>query len=179
MTILLLALAFCTTAAIFDVGQGTIPNPLTYSLLLIGPFLHIGLALARGASTGAAMVQGGWSLVGILCCAAVPLFMWWCNAIGGGDVKLFAGLGGLLLPRFGFEAQMYALVVASLVAPMQMAYRGTLLRVIANVGSQVLNGFRPKARRRALDPDLTHWFRLGPCIALGVGVEMLLHWRSP
>ena len=35
----------------------------------------------------------GLSLGGMLLCGAVPLFMWWKGALGGGDVKLFAAIG--------------------------------------------------------------------------------------
>ena len=94
--LLLVGLAACLLAAVIDLWRGTIPNALTYPLLVASPLLHFGLAWESGQSLPAALGAVGLSLAGLLLCSAVPLFMWWKGAIGGGDVKLFAAMGALL-----------------------------------------------------------------------------------
>ena len=176
--LLLLCLAACVLAAVIDVWRGTIPNALTYPLLGSAPLLHFGLALTRGESVSGAFGAAGLSLGGMLLCGAVPLFMWWKGALGGGDVKLFAAIGALLGPSVGFEAELYTFVVAALIAPAKLAYDGTLWRSIRNVGSLLGNVARKKEQRTVVEPALASWFRLGPCFALGCAVELALHWGS-
>lgn len=177
--LLLLGLLLCLAAAITDWRTGQIPNALTYPVLALSPFAHVLLSLHRGNPFKAALVEGGLSVVGMLLCGAVPLYMWRNNAIGGGDVKLFAALGALCLPRFGFEAEVYVFVAASLIAPAHLIYRGRLTRAFLNACAQVANAFRAKGNRTPLDPALASWFRLGPCFAIGFAVQVLLHWRAP
>ncbi len=176
--LLLTGLALCFAAAISDLWRGTIPNALTYPVIALSPLLHFGLALYSGEPWRAAFLQGALSLLGILACGVVPYFMWRKQAIGGGDVKLFAAIGGLLLPQCGFEAELYVFVCASLVAPAQLAYQGKLLRTVWNIGQQAVNLVRPAARRTPLAPAAMTWFRLGPCFVLGFLVELVLHWRA-
>src|SRR5687768_17004583 len=125
MSILLfVGLLVCLVAAITDVKTGKIPNQLTLPVLVLAPPGHVALALHGGAAFGDALWQGLLSVGGLLLCALVPLLMWRFNAIGGGDVKLFAAIGALALPSFGFEAQLYVLVAAALLAPIKLVYEG-------------------------------------------------------
>lgn len=176
--LLLVGLAACLLAAVIDLWRGTIPNALTYPLLLAAPLLHFGLAWAKGESAGAAFGALGMSLAGLALCSAVPLFMWWKGAIGGGDVKLFAAIGALFGPSIGFEAQLYVLILAALLAPAKLAYDGSLGRALRNMGSLLLNVVRKKQARSTLEPVLASWFRLGPCFALSCALELLLHWGA-
>jgi prepilin peptidase CpaA len=176
--LLLLGLAVCVLAAVSDLWRGTIPNALTYPLLVVSPLLHGGLAWANGQSLTAALGAAGLSLAGLALCSAVPLVMWWKGAIGGGDVKLFAAIGALLGPNVGFEAQLYVFVLAALIAPAKLAYDGALWRSLRNIGSLLLNVVRKKQHRTAIEPVLVSWFRLGPCFALGCAVELALHWGA-
>lgn len=177
----LLAVGFvvCVIAAVLDMRTGLIPNRLTYPLLVLSPPAHVVLVLVQGGSFTDALLRGGTSVIGIIACGILPLFMWKNDAIGGGDLKLFAGLGGLLLPRFGFETQLYVLLSAALIAPIQLAYRGTLFRALRNVVGQFLNPLRKKERRVPLHPAMASWLRLGPCFALGFSLAAALQWRAP
>jgi prepilin peptidase CpaA len=180
MSILLfVGLFVCLVAAVTDVKTGRIPNQLTLPVLALAPPAHVALALYAGATLGAALWQGALSLAGVLLCAVVPLLMWRFNAIGGGDVKLFAALGALALPSLGFEAQLYVLLAASLLAPVKLVYEGKLLGALGNIGVQLTNPFRAKESRRTVDPALLNWFRLGPCFLLGFAAELVIHWRQP
>ena len=175
---LVLCLAACVLAAAIDLWRGTIPNALTYPLLVAAPLLHFALAWERAHSLGVAFGAVGASLAGLALCSAVPLFMWWKHAIGGGDLKLFAAIGALLGPSVGFEAQLYVFVLAALIAPAKLAYDGSLWRSLRNVGSLLLNVVRKKQARAVVEPALASWFRLGPCFALGCALELALHWGA-
>jgi prepilin peptidase CpaA len=176
--LLLVGLAVCALAAIIDLWRGTIPNALTYPVLIAAPLLHFGLALGQRQPWFAALGAAGLSLAGLALCSAVPLFMWWKHAIGGGDVKLFAAIGALLGPSVGFEAELYVFVLAALIAPAKLAYDGSLWRSLRNVGSLLLNLVRKKPARRTVEPALVSWFRLGPCFALGCALELAMRWGS-
>jgi Flp pilus assembly protein protease CpaA len=176
---LLLGVLVSVTAAVIDLRRGSIPNWFTGALLVVSPLLHAGLSLAHSQSIGDALRAAALSLLGIPACGAVPLLMWRHKALGGGDVKLLAGLGALLLPGFGFEAELYVFLVAALLTPAQLAYRGVLFSALGNACTQVINVFRRRADRRPLGPALTTWVKLGPYVAAGVAVEALLRWRSP
>jgi prepilin peptidase CpaA len=176
--LLFVGLAACVLAAALDLLRGTIPNALTYPLLALAPLLHFGLALAHRQAFTAALAAVGLSLAGLGLCSAVPLFMWWKGAIGGGDVKLFAALGALLGPSFGFEAELYVFVLAALLAPAKLAYDGVLWRSLRNAFALVANLLWKQHDRAAVEPALVSWFRLGPCFALGCALELALHWGA-
>jgi prepilin peptidase CpaA len=176
--LLLVGLVACLLAAVIDLWRGTIPNALTYPLLIASPLLHWGLAWRTEQSTSAAFGAAGLSLAGLALCSAVPLFMWWKDAIGGGDVKLFAALGALFGPSVGFEAQLYVFVLAALIAPAKLAYDGSLWRAVRNLGSLLSSAVRRKQPRAPAEPVLVSWFRLGPCFALGCALELALNWGA-
>jgi prepilin peptidase CpaA len=175
----IVGLLLCAIAAVCDLRNGRIPNLLTLPVLLLAPVAHGALAFASGAPPSAAIRAVGLSIGGLVLCGFVPVVMWRLNALGGGDVKLFAALGALLLPSFGFEVELYVLVTAALVAPIQSIYRGNLLRLVGNVGQQLVNPLKPRGARKALDPALVSWFRLGPCFFVGFAAELAMHWRQP
>ena len=174
----LVGFAVCTVAAIVDVRTGSIPNRLTYPVLLLAPPLHLALSLGNGLSLAGAASNAGLSVLGMLLCGLVPLLMWRSGALGGGDVKLFAALGGLVLPRFGFEAEAYIFVSATLIAPFQLLYRGGLLVSLQNICARLRIAVRPKARRVATAAPPSTWFRLGPSFAIGFAAELASRWTA-
>lgn len=176
--LLLVGLAVCVLAAVIDLWRGTIPNALTYPLLIASPLLHFGLACANEQPFAGALGAAALSVAGLALCSAVPLFMWWKGAIGGGDVKLFAAIGALFGPSVGFEAQLYVFLLAALIAPAKLAYDGSLGRSLRNIGLLMLNVVRKKHERTEIEPVLSSWFRLGPCFALGCALELALRWGS-
>jgi len=173
-----LGLVLCVLAALSDLRTETIPNALTYPVLLLAPPLHVAVAFGCGLPWRVALLRGGFSLLGLVVCSVVPLYMWRNRALGGGDVKLFAALGALLLPKLGFEAEACVFLCATLVAPLQLLYQGQLPSLLRRMAARLKNAFRPKARRAPIDPALATWFRLGPCFALGFVAEVILHWRA-
>ena len=177
-TYLLLGLLICVLAAAFDLTRGTIPNALTVPLLVIALPLQVFGALASGEALRGALLHGAAALLGIAVCALVPLVMWRKQALGGGDLKLFAGLGGLLSWRIGVELEWTVLLLAALAVPARWAYQGRLLRTFGSMFQSAFALARPRARRVPLDQAVLGSVRLGPCFALAACVELLLHWRS-
>jgi len=74
-------------AVIYDVRWRRLPNWLTFGLILSGLARSIILTGAIGA---------GHALAGMLAGVAIPLLLYAMGALGGGDVKLFAGVGAWL-----------------------------------------------------------------------------------
>lgn len=170
----LIAVVVAGIAAWTDWRTGLIPNWLTFGGMLVGVLGHfvVGTWLA-GFRTG--VVEAGTSLAGLLFCALAPALMYMKGAMGGGDLKLFAALGALCQPMLGIEAEMYGLVVAAVIAPAQLAYRGELLRVLGNSLALVTNPLRARTSRRELPPEMMSWFRLGPAIFVGTILLIAVH----
>ena len=179
MIYFLLAAAIITAvAAAFDMKSGEIPNWLTLGPLLVAPFVHVGVLLAKHSTAQVAVYQGGSSLLGAIACAIVPGILYRQDAIGGGDVKLLAAIGALLQPRLGLETEMYSFFAAGLIAPAFLAYEGKLFRTIKNTALLAANPLLPKQKRRPIEPTLLTWFRFGPAIFVGTLFTAYLHWRS-
>jgi hypothetical protein len=90
-------------------------------------------------------------------------------------VKLFVGLGALLLPLAGLEAELWSFCAAATLAPLRLAWDGKLFQTVGNAAYIVANPFLPKDRRRELDRETVSWFRMGPAILVGTLVTTYLH----
>jgi len=126
---------FAATAAISDLLTRRIPRLLTTSGLVVG----LGFHLWRG---------GFWSsLFAAFLGFALGLTLFQLGAIGGGDVKLAAALGALLgFPQW-LTAMELALLLAGVIAFVQLAWRGALGQAVRNCLSIVRwiarHGLRP------------------------------------
>ena len=177
-----LALATTAVAACTDLRTGHIPNWLTASAFALGLIVHGAAAGATGGAQGAGIAVA-WSLGGALVCAAPALMLFARGAMGGGDVKLFAALGALIHPVEGLQVEVYAFVVAALVALGQIVYRGALLETLARSSRLLVRTLRLLPRRvalpeaeeaAALPPHLLGWLRLGPSIFVGAAITWVL-----
>jgi len=149
-------------AAVTDNRKGRIPNWLTLPAAVLGIAAH---AVMGGLG------QVGISLLGLLLAAAVPVILYKVSqgrAIGGGDVKLFAALGAWLGPTLAIEAEFGAFVLVAVFALIQLAFRGTLLRVLGNAARLLVNPLLPRKWRRTLEPESMTEMRMGPAIASSV-----------
>ena len=176
---LLAATLIAALAAWFDWRTGEMPNWLTLGPLLAAPVAH---AVAAGVAAHAfepAVQAAGFSVLGAVVCAAVPLALYRASAIGGGDVKLFAALGALLRTLVGVEAQFYACIAACVLAFGRLAYDGKLFKVLGNTFMLAVNPFLPRDRRREITPDMMTWARFGPAIFVGTAAAAVIHWRQP
>jgi prepilin peptidase CpaA len=172
------AVAISLVAAFTDVRKGTIPNALTLPPLLAAPFAHAAYAAVMGASKDAAMMEAVSSVAGVLLCGIVPFVLFRMNAMGGGDLKVLCAIGALCRPNVGFEAEAYAFVMATLVAPAKLAYEGKLLGTMRNAGTIAGNWFRSKDKQKTIDAQALTWFKLGPAIFAGTLLATLLHWNE-
>ncbi len=174
--VLIVALAVAAVAAVTDWRSGEIPNWLTYGALALGPLLNVGRMLVAHETMDSALTEGGFSILGALVCALVPALLYRQGAIGGGDLKLLAGLGALLQTMFGVEAEMYGFFAAALIAPARLAYEGKLTATIKNSFTILANMFLPKPKQRHVEETALSWFRLGPPLFFGVALTAYLHW---
>lgn len=110
-----------SVAALTDLRTRTIPNWLTL------PVPSFALA-AHSVSFG---LEGAMlAVLGCVLCFLPAYFMFARGALGGGDVKLFAGLGALLGAREGLEIQLAAFALVALYALSLTAWRGQLRRLL-------------------------------------------------
>jgi prepilin peptidase CpaA len=174
--VFIVAIAVAAFAAVSDWRRGEIPNWLTYGALVAGPLLHVGRMLVANNSVESAVTEGGYSILGALVCVLVPAMLYRQGAIGGGDLKLLAGLGALLQTFLGVEAEMYGFFAAALIAPARLAYEGKLVATVKNASTIFVNMFLPKAKQRHVEETALSWFRLGPPLFFGVLLTVYLHW---
>jgi prepilin peptidase CpaA len=175
---LVAAVIVAGVCAFSDWRSGVIPDRVTVPALLLAPVAYLVRGVVTHAGTDAAVTEAGWSLGGLIVCAAIPLVLYRQSAIGFGDVKLFAALGALLQPSIGLEAQTYGFVAAALLAPARLAYEGKLLTTLKNTFALLVNPFMPKEKRRTIDQEMMSWFRLGPAVFVGTVLAALMHWRA-
>jgi len=165
-------------AAWVDWRTGNIPNWLTYGLMGFGVVAHVFYTLVHTGRRVDAGEDGSFALLGALVCAVIPIGLYRVSALGGGDVKLFIGLGALLLPRFGLETELWSFCAAALISPVRLAWEGKLFQTVGNAAYILANPFLPKERRRELDRETVSWFRMGPAILLGTAWTAFLHLKD-
>ena len=165
-----LACAMTLASAWTDARTGRIPNRLTL------PALPLGLALA---ALDAGWLGFGSAALGALLCFGVPYALFISSrgtAIGGGDVKLFAGLGALLGPRAGLEVELASLVLLAVFALLALTWRGQLLAMLRRTFWLAINWALPQRHRRPLEPELMLTMRMGPAICVATwGFATLEH----
>lgn len=160
---LLASVAIAAVAAITDFRTGHIPNWLTLPPLVLGPLLW-------GAHGGVWRLDGGslvGSLLSMLGCMAVPFLLFRKSAMGGGDVKLFAAIGALVLVTTGLEAQFYAYCAGILFGFARLAWHGKLLSVLTNTVFIAANPVLPKKWRRPICVESMAQIRFGGAIFVG------------
>jgi prepilin peptidase CpaA len=174
LAFLLAAVAISAIAAFTDYKTGQIPNWLTLGGIVVGVVGHVAHGwVAANATTG--LSEGAFAIAGLLFCSFAPGLLYWKGGMGGGDLKLFAAIGALCQPMLGIEIQMYALVIAAVVAPARLAYEGKLFRVLGASFSLVFNPLRRAENRRAVPVETMTWFRLGPAIFGGAVTTLAIH----
>jgi prepilin peptidase CpaA len=118
----LLITAICLGATWTDVKKGIIPNLIT--------FPAIGAGLLLGYTTGG-LPGAAASLSGALVTLIVPLLLFKFNAMGGGDVKLFAAIGALAGTETGLQVLMLSFSIGSLYGTAIWIAQGRLKQKIA------------------------------------------------
>jgi prepilin peptidase CpaA len=101
------------------------------------------------------------------------------GAAGGGDVKLFAAIGGVTGLGVGLEAQLATFLLAALISLGRLAWRGRLVRTLANSLFVGLNPFLPSRWRREVAPELMTMVRLGGFAFFGTLLALFLRHPLP
>jgi prepilin peptidase CpaA len=156
-------------AAVIDWRTGHIPNWLTVPPIVIGPLFWLGVDLALGRG----LFMFYQSVIGMVACTAVPLLLWWKKGMGGGDVKLFAGIGAIATLNLGIETQFLALLACGLFSLARLAWQGKLLRTFGNAFYISVNPVLPQKWRKEISPELLTMVRFGPAIATGAALAVL------
>ncbi len=169
------AILASAVAAWLDFRTGHIPNWLTFGLIGGAPVAHVFVTLLQTGHRIGAGEDGALALGGAVVCSILPIGLYRASALGGGDVKLFAAIGALLLPLSGLEAQLWSFCAAATLAPIRLAWDGKLFQTVGNAAYIVANPFLPKDRRRELDRQTVSWFRMGPAILLGTLWTAYMH----
>lgn len=152
------AIGVTGVAAYTDVRTGKIPNWLTYPVLVAGPLLF----------WIAAEKDGLWRCgLGLLACGIIPFLMWRSGGMGGGEVKLLAGLGALTGAFVGIEIEFYAMAAGCVAALLMLARQRRLLAALGNLFFLFMNPIMPKKWRREVQAELKHEIRIGPAILVG------------
>jgi prepilin peptidase CpaA len=160
-----LAVALAAVAAGWDWRTGTIPNWITLPPLALAPLGHLAVSGLPGLCG---------SILGIFACGLIPYLLFRRDAMGGGDVKMFAAIGGLIGVTPGIEAQVFALAVATVFTGIQLARRSQLTRVLRNTLRIAVNPVLPGRLRRPVPPELLTTIRLGPAILAGLVLSLAM-----
>jgi len=162
-----LAIVVTSIAAVSDARTGRIPNWLNAAGFLAAIGLHVfhGIASLRLAALG--FIVSGF-VPGTLYLASRG------QALGGGDVKLFAVLGTTLGPFSGLEVQLLSYSLLLVFALCKLSYQGELLRMLRNAAGLLIRRVMRK-RGVAPDPQRLMAMRLGPAI---FGAALLLALRA-
>ena len=152
-------------AAITDTRSGRIPNWLTLPLLGLAP-----LAWYLGAGGRDAL----FSVLGLIACGLLPLLFFYRDAMGGGDVKLFAALGAVLGPSAGIEVQFFSYLSLTFLLLARMAWEGRLFATLVTSTRASLNLVLPTRLRKPIEAsDLTS-MRMGVAICTATVLSLLL-----
>lgn len=117
-----MVLFVCTVmvaAAIIDGWKMKVPNWLTFPFILGGWFYHF---VVGGLAELPSSLWGSFLGLGLL---LVPYMI---GGMGAGDVKLFAGLGAWMGPKFTWSAFCVSVIIGAIMAVMLVAYRSIRLR---------------------------------------------------
>ena len=165
-----LALCLAAIAAVCDWQRGEIPNWLTLPALLVAPSAYgFAFGVEYALHSLAAAFLGG----------LVPYLLFRRGAMGGGDVKLFAALGGVLGfdLLLGVEVQLLAFVLAMVAAGSALAWKGALLGTLYNALCVSLGPVLPTRCRRERCDELSAPIRMGAPVFLATWFLAFPHLR--
>lgn len=162
------AVAVTVAAAVSDSQSGMIPNWITLPPLVVAPLAY---SAALGLEHGFQSVASG-AVSGL-----APYVMFRRQAMGGGDVKLFASIGALTSfdPLVGIRIQFTAFALAMFVALCRQAWRGKLLATLASAAALPLNAVLPLRYQLRVSDELRSTVRMGGAIFVATATSALLH----
>lgn len=117
-------------AAITDLRARRIPNWLTLTLAITGVIQSFG----AGATVGPLA-----SVLGLLIGFFLPFILFALGALGGGDVKLLAGIGAWMGALGVFQVFVIAALVGLVIVLIQSAVQGRLVTLFRNSAVLMIN----------------------------------------
>jgi len=117
-------------AAFVDWRIRRIPNWLTFTLVLSG--------VAQSLTPGA-MISPGNSILGLLAGFVLIFPLYALGAVGGGDVKLLAGIGAWFGPQAALAVFAVEAIVGMVMALMQAAHQGKTRLLLKNSALVAVN----------------------------------------
>lgn len=140
----LLCLGATILAAVFDAATGRIPNPVTYTAILLGVALN---GLAPLVLHAAPRIAAGWlgaagvsqSLHGLLIFGGIGLVGVIFAGMGGGDMKLLAAIGAMLGVGRATESLLVGLAVAIVYSLINLIIAGRLNAIFRAAACQMLD----------------------------------------
>lgn len=156
------------SAAVLDMRTGKIPNWLTLPAMAAGPLFWFFAMGTFGAVESAA---------GIFLCGLPPFLAYRAGGMPGGDLKLFAAVGGIVGPVTGIEIEFFAMLAAGLFGVVLLAYRGKLRETFGAAYLRLRNKALP-ARYEKEVPEIERTsIRIGPFVLVGSLAAVLQHHR--
>ena len=116
-------LALLSLAAVIDWRTRRIPNWLNLTILVTG----LANACVWGVPTGPKAAA-----LGLLTGFGILIVPWFLKAMGGGDVKMLAGVGAWLGPWATLQVYAVAAIAGLIIVLTQCAASGRLTRLISN-----------------------------------------------
>jgi prepilin peptidase CpaA len=157
-------LAVMVAGACLDLRSRRIPNALTVTAGVAG--------LVFRAPLGVDMLVGGLLGIGLALLLAVPAFA--IGALGGGDVKLLAGVGAFMGPRQLAGACLLIAVLGGVVALVEAIRKGALKALLLNVVYMMSRLVSPY--RRNLQPTMMPPARMTIPYGVPIAVGALAWW---
>jgi prepilin peptidase CpaA len=168
----MLSALFALAAGITDLRSRRIPNWLTYPAAPLAVALHA--------------IAGGWpeakvSLKGFGIAFAVFLILFLLRALGGGDLKLAAGLGAFVGVHHLADVIVAILLINALIAIVLIISKRRMWRTLKNIGRLIAAFFRFHLPERDLTIDNPEAIKVpfGVAAAIAVLLYVGAHWRGP
>ena len=118
------ASAWALTGAGWDVASRRIPNPLSYSGILVGILLRTGVLGWRGLAT---------ALAGGVFAGGIFFLLYLVRGMGAGDVKLMTAVGCISGVPAVFHIMLACALAGGIIALGIMLYRSSATRTVRNV----------------------------------------------
>ncbi|MBN2343619.1 MAG: prepilin peptidase [Deltaproteobacteria bacterium] len=150
-----ISIVVCAIGGWIDFKKGTIPNRITIVGILAG--CVIGFVSHGWRGLGGAMV-------GVFATALVPLLLYRMNAMGGGDVKLFAAMGALLGVDMALQVMMTSFVLGACWGIQLWIREGVMVQKLK--GSFRVWGVWKVKSKRMTDSYEPTYLRFGPIVLI-------------
>ncbi|USB34113.1 A24 family peptidase [Paenibacillus sp. YPG26] len=130
---------FLSAAFVTDIRYMKIPNKLTVPAMVAGVMYQLWAGGWVGLASG---------LKGAVIGFGIMLVLYWTRAVGGGDVKLFGGIGAWMGTGFTLSSLVYSIVFAGLLGLLILIWRREVIQRMRGVlnsvlGAIILKGLGP------------------------------------